>query len=138
MTVAQDADDLIRHVAGPGPLLHLRGEHARGDVAKRLSHRGIETSELITYRQVAHPLADEARQAIEGDEPAVLPLFSPRSARLVGSAARPSAALHVIAMSPAVAEAWREATGATAETCEAPTAEAMRAWIVAALQRKSP
>ncbi len=138
VTVALDADELTRRISGPGPLVHLRGEHARGFVAQRLARAGIETDEVIIYRQVARRLSPEACEAIAGDAPAVLPLYSPRSARLVGDGLRPGPHLHAIAMSPAVAEAWAVATGGKAEICASPTGEAMRERIVAALQRKSP
>ena len=138
ITVARNADELVSRVSGPGPLVHLRGEHVRGNVAKRLQIAGIETDEVVLYRQVARPLSDAARRALEGDDPVVLPLYSPRSARLTGADLRPGPALHVVAMSVAVAEAWAETTGGEAEICESPTGEAMRARIVAALQRMSP
>jgi uroporphyrinogen-III synthase len=138
VSVARDADDLVERIPGPGPLLHLRGEHARGAVARRLTEAGTETGEAIVYAQEACALADAARRAIEGAEPAVLPLFSPRSARLVGATVRPGPALHAIAMSPAVARAWTDTTGGKAEICGAPTGEAMLARIVAALGRMLP
>lgn len=138
LTVARDADDLVRRSPGPGPLLHLRGEHARGDVAQRLSAAGIQTGEAIVYAQKARALSEAARRAIEGGEPTVLPLFSPRSARLVGAKVRPGKGVHVIAMSPAVARAWRDVTGGDTETCAAPTREVMLARIIAALRRMLP
>ncbi len=138
VTVARDADELVDRISGPGPLLHLRGEHARGAVARRLTEAGTQTGEAIVYAQAARALTDAARRAIEGAEAAVLPLFSPRSARLVGATVRPGPALHAIAMSPAVARAWAETTGREAEICGAPTGEAMLARIVAALRRKLP
>ncbi|MEZ5720919.1 MAG: uroporphyrinogen-III synthase [Paracoccaceae bacterium] len=137
-TVARDADDLVSRISGPGPLLHLRGEHARGAVAERLTAAGIRTEEAVVYAQRPVALSAEARAAIEGDAPAVLPLFSPRSARLVGATVRPGPGLQVIAMSPAVAGAWREATGGGAEISDAPSGAAMLARIVAALRRRVP
>lgn len=138
LTVARDADDLVARIAGPGPLLHLRGEHARGAVARRLTEAGIRTAEAVVYAQKALALTDAARRAIEGEAPAVLPLFSPRSARLVGATVRPGPGLQVIAMSQAVARAWHEATGGGAELSAAPTGAAMSERIVAALRRRVP
>lgn len=137
-TVARDADDLIDLIKGPGPFLHLRGEHARGDVARRLTEAGVRTEDTVVYAQKALPLTEAARRVIEGDAPVVLPLFSPRSARLVGATVRPGPRLRAIALSPAVARAWTEATGHTAETCATPTGDAMRAQIVAGLVPGSP
>jgi uroporphyrinogen-III synthase len=65
----------------PGPLLHLRGQDTRGDLARRLSARGVPA-----------------------------PLFSPRSAAILGAECvriAATAPIHVVALSPAVAEAAR-------------------------------
>ncbi|HCQ64153.1 MAG TPA: uroporphyrinogen-III synthase [Rhodobacteraceae bacterium] len=138
VTVARNADELVGGITGPGPLVHLRGEHARGAVAQRLTEAGTRTDEAIVYAQKARALTEAARRAIEGAQAAVLPLFSPRSARLVGATVRPGPALHTIAMSPAVARAWADTTASEAEICGAPTGDAMLARIVAALRRKLP
>lgn len=138
VTVARDAEDLVPRIAGPGPLLHLRGEHARGEVARRLTDAGIPTEEAVVYAQTPLALSTAARRALEGAAPAVLPLFSPRSARLVGANLKPGAELRVVAMSPAVARAWQDVTGGAAQIVAAPTGEAMMAAIVAALRRDAP
>ncbi|GGD21072.1 uroporphyrinogen-III synthase [Sinisalibacter lacisalsi] len=128
MRVADDAESLLTGFDGAGPLLHIRGEHARGNVAERLTSSGIETHEVVIYRQEERKLTDRARALIQGEDEVILPLFSPRSAALVGSqVVRVGPGLVVIAMSPAVAEAWHEATGAEAvEVCARPTSEEMR------------
>lgn len=129
MRVADDAEDLLAGFDGTGPLLHLRGENARGNVAERLTLAGIETYEAVIYRQDSCELTRQARGLIEGEDKVILPLFSPRSAALVGKqVARVGSGLEVIAMSPAVAEAWRAETGARAlEVCDRPTGAEMRA-----------
>jgi uroporphyrinogen-III synthase len=120
---------------GPGPLIHLHGEHTRGDVAKRLNSAGIETHEAVIYRQEALPLSAEVIALIGGADPVVLPLYSPRSAALVGAGiSRVGPNVRAIAMSPAVAEAWLAATGHRAELPSRPTAAEMRARIAAALR----
>ncbi|KUF10190.1 uroporphyrinogen-III synthase [Pseudoponticoccus marisrubri] len=89
------------------PLCHLRGRHARGDVAARLSAAGIETREAVIYDQPEQPLSAEARAALDGDSPVVAPLYSPRTATLMAQmlAARPpKAPLCVAAMSETVAK----------------------------------
>lgn len=132
--VARDADDLVARFEGAGPLLHLRGEHARGHIAERLSSAGIETGEAVIYRQKALPLSAEAKAAIEGDAPVVLPLYSPRSARLVGhQLEHVGAAVSAIAISVAAAEAWQAETGAAAQVVPEPTGDAMLAAIWSAL-----
>lgn len=133
--VAEDADDLVARCTGPGPLLHLRGEHARGDVAERLSSAGIETHEAVLYRQEERALTEEALGLLTGNAPVVLPLFSPRSAELVGAqVGTPGPGVRVLAMSPAVAERWQAVTGGSAEVCARPTGEEMRERIAAILR----
>jgi uroporphyrinogen-III synthase len=100
-----DAEALLRTIIAQRPrglLLHLRGEHARGDLVRRLRENGLEAAEAIGYRQEALPPTPEAREALAGSGPLVVPLFSPRSAALL-AAWSPRAPLHVLAMSEAVA-----------------------------------
>lgn len=105
-----DADALVALIGRSGvagPLVHLRGEDARGDVAERLSLAGTETVSAVCYRQAPQPLTDQAAALLRGEMPVILPLFSPRSAALclAGYRALPGVApLWIAAMSPAVAE----------------------------------
>ncbi len=137
--VEVDAEHLLERLLGAGvtgPLLHLRGEHARGAVAQTLSSAGIETHEAVTYDQVAQPLCPDALRLIEGQGPLVLPLYSPRSAALVGKAAQPGPHVHVIALSQAVAQEYEAQTGVMPEVCDSPTGRVMQERIAAALQCK--
>ncbi|HHS94609.1 MAG TPA: uroporphyrinogen-III synthase, partial [Rhodobacterales bacterium] len=112
---ARDADDLVSRIEGPGPLLHLRGEHARGHIAERLNSAGLETHEAVVYAQEALPLIREALDALAGDAPVVLPLYSPRSARLIGAQiGMLGGQVRTIAMSAAVAKEWAQTTGGAA------------------------
>lgn len=136
--IADDANDLVDRFAGTGPIVHLRGEHARGDIANRLSSAGIETDEIIVYRQEPRPLSAEAKALIEGDGRVVLPLYSPRSAQHVaGAIGRVGRQVKAIAISPAVAEAWAAGGGAM-EICTTPTGEEMLRRIRAACEADSP
>lgn len=90
----------------PGPLLHLRGREARGDLAGQLSASGVQTAEVVVYAQERQPLNAEAVAVLTGPAPVVAPLFSPRSADILGEEChriRAKAPLTLIAMSPAVA-----------------------------------
>ena len=91
--------------------LHPHGAH----VAKRLPVPG-----MVVYDQVPQPLGDPARQLLAGTGaaavivPVIVPLFSPRSARLLsaqlsalGEQAR--APLWLVPISPAAALAWQAA-----------------------------
>jgi uroporphyrinogen-III synthase len=102
-----DAEGLLTALLGTrpsGPLLHLRGEHARGDLAARLRAAGLPAEEAVAYRQEALPPTPEAQAALAGPGPLVVPLFSPRSAMLLGGW-NLRAPLRVVALSDAVAGA---------------------------------
>lgn len=134
--IATDADDLVSRLSVPGPLVHARGRETRGNIAERLNLAGIETDSVEIYRQDPAKLPDRARRLIEGDAPAVLPLWSPRSAeRLAAQISRIGPNLVVIALSPSVAEAWNKRTGGTSEVCDTPDGAEMIARIVAASRR---
>ncbi len=134
--VAKDADDLVARLQAHGPLLHLRGAYARGNIAERLCAAGVETREALVYRQEPRALSGEAIALIEGGGAVVLPLYSPRSAQLVGEqVSRVGPGVRAIAMSDAVADSWREASGAEAAVIPSPTAIGMRAAILAVLRR---
>lgn len=102
-----DAEALIARIitdGATGPMLHLRGAHAAGEVAERLSALGCPVSQAIVYTQNACPLSPQAMAVLQGQRPVILPLFSPRSARLIGEG--PFAApVYAVAMSQNVADA---------------------------------
>lgn len=76
--------------------LHPHGAH----LAAQLPVPG-----MVVYDQVAQPLTSEARGVLMGDAAVIVPLFSPRSARLISDAARAaSAPLWIAPISPAAAE----------------------------------
>ncbi|MEX0348285.1 MAG: uroporphyrinogen-III synthase [Paracoccaceae bacterium] len=85
-------------------LLHLRGVHARGDIAKNLSRAGVSCREQAIYDQTLLPLSDAAMSALAGPQPVIAPFFSPRTARQFAETAQISAPLWICALSPAVAE----------------------------------
>jgi uroporphyrinogen-III synthase len=93
-------------LSGPqtGPLLHIRGEHVRGDVAERLNAAGIDTQDCIAYRQQNLPLAPAAIAALMGKRPVILPLFSPRSVTILAEQGPFLAPLYVVSISRAVAK----------------------------------
>ena len=134
-TNAVNAEALLQDlVTRPANYVHLCGSHKAVDISSRLTAAGLSCRDHQVYAQVAQPLTDAARAALEGEDPALLPLFSPRSARLVGEAiAKPGPHLHVIGMSEAVAAEWRATTGKTAEFVDTPNGDAMVSGIVAAL-----
>ena len=134
-TVAVNAEELLQKLGTRSAnYVHLCGSHKAVDISAGMTAAGLSCRDLQVYAQAAQPLTDEARAALEGEDPALLPLFSPRSARLVAEAiAKPGPHLQVIGMSDAVAAEWRATTGKTAEFVDTPTGDAMVSGIVAAL-----
>lgn len=96
---------LILRKAKTGPLLHVHGAETRGDVAQRLSARGLQTESAIAYDQEERPLTAEAARLLHGHDPVLVPLFSPRTALLfAGAANQATAPLLIAALSPAVGQ----------------------------------
>lgn len=125
-----DADALIHMIlqASPNqPLLHICGTDTRGDVAQRLNDARIQTDALIAYRQEPSPLTKDAARILAGRLPVIVPLFSPRTAKIFVADAEPiaTAPLYITAFSPAVAAAVGTLTMANLITAATPTAEAM-------------
>lgn len=105
---APDAETLLTDITTAkivGPLLHCRGAYARVDLAKRLTAIGISCDDLVVYAQKSRALSAEARAALGGETPVILPLYSPRSAALVADQGPFNAPITVIAISNAVASA---------------------------------
>ena len=136
------ADALVAWIASrrpAAPLVHLRGEPARGEVAARLRDAGFDASEAVIYRQEAVAPGPEMRAALAGEagRAVIAPVFSPRGADLLSRAAggvgAAGAPLRVVALSQTVAAALR-LPGAAVEVCARPDADAM----IAALRPPPP
>ncbi len=114
-----------------GPAIHCHGVHARGALAARLLALGQACDEAVVYDQVAQPLNAAARALLDGTSRVVLPLFSPRSAKLVSASGPPIAPVTAIAMSQAVADAWQ--FGGDVRIAYEPRSDAMRDAVLSAL-----
>jgi uroporphyrinogen-III synthase len=104
---AEGLIETLHRIRPAGPLLHLRGKHARGNVAARLGALGLPTSEQVIYDQPLMPLSEGACRILHGPAPVVVPLFSPRTARQFANNVTGSAPLYLTALSDAVAEPLR-------------------------------
>ena len=123
-----DAESLYARVladAPKGPLLHIRGEVARGDLAGRLTKVGIHTHEVVVYRQTAHPLSEHAKTALMRENPVIVPLFSPRAAAQFAEQGPYHAPLHMVVMSEAVQAAMGDLPVETVVLAEKKEAKAM-------------
>ena len=118
---------LVQRNPPVGPLLYARGEMVSGELAGTLILAGIETVEAVVYGQVAQTLTPEALAVLQGAASVLVPLFSPRSARLFqAGAAGGRAPLCIAALSMAVAAAV-DLPGQRLETAVRPDADAMLA-----------
>lgn len=115
------AESLLPLIATAGmPLIHPHGRH----LARRLPVPGV-----VVYDQLPQPLTPEALALLSRPDPVVLPLFSPRSARLLSQAlAGAVAPLWVVAISDAALAAF-EAPAARAVVAARPDAPALVAAI---------
>lgn len=123
-----DAESLYARVladAPNGPLLHIRGEISRGDLAERLTKVGIKTDEVVVYRQAVRPLSGRAKQALMRENPVIVPLFSPRAAAQFARQGPYHAPLHMVVMSEAVREPLGELPVETVVLAEKKEAKAM-------------
>ena len=138
-TVSADgnADALVRMILErrpAGPLVHLRGEKTRGDVAERLAAAGLETVEAVAYRQVAMPLGAEARHLLAGRDVVVAPLFSPETGSMFAGEGPFAAPLRLVCMSDAVAREIARLPVESLTVADRPDAAAMAAATRAALR----
>ncbi|WP_416585404.1 uroporphyrinogen-III synthase [Phaeobacter sp. JH20_34] len=128
----QDADQLVRTVtelSPETPLVHLRGVHSRGDIAKRLCQAGINCQEHVIYDQVLLRYDDQSRAALDAQASLIVPLFSPRTAVQFVKLAPYRAELHLIAFSKAVAEPLNVLKCKDLQICNSPTAKDMCALV---------
>lgn len=125
------AEDLIAMIKADPPdghIAHVRGEHARGDIGPRLRHAGIDCADVIAYTQAPNPLPQHAIALIEGSDPTIIPLFSPRATALLFDQAVPSPSAHLIAISDAAAAAHKM------QIVDRPDGKAMLQAVVAAFR----
>ena len=82
-------------------------------------------------------LSEEAQRLLEGDQPVIVPLFSPRIAGQFAREARRLTQAHVLAISPAVAEALSPGRPAALHVSAAPTGIEMRRGVEKLLRHAS-
>jgi uroporphyrinogen-III synthase len=128
---------LLKDARPKGPGLYIRGRHAASDLAKDLVSAGTDTHSVIAYDQSARPLSPEARAALGSSRPVILPVFSPRSSRLLAAeAAGATAPLDLIAISAAAAAPW-EGRPVSLAIAAAPDGPAMEDAVVERVRARS-
>lgn len=109
------------------PLIHPRGAH----LARDLGVPGV-----VVYDQRPAALTDQARALLAGRAPVILPLFSPRSARLLAEQAwRAAAPLWLAAISATTDAAW-DAPAAYRGIAAKPAAESMPQLVQGLIDRE--
>lgn len=108
-----------------GRLVHLHGRHVRGDLVAKLSEAGLDAEGREVYDQVGSAPDPSFFDALARNR-LIVPLFSPRSAKLFATAAGPRKPGAVaVVMSPAVRDALPQDWQEGAIVAEAPSADAM-------------
>lgn len=108
--------------ARPGRVLHLHGQHTRGDVVGHLRRAGLQAEGVVVYTQEPQPLTPLAQHWLDEAQPVIVPLFSPRTATLFPARRTITAPLWLVALSPAVdhAATFAAARRVTAARPDAP------------------
>lgn len=118
---------------GDGPLVHIRGRHAAGDLAGMLGAAGIPVRAAEIYAQTPRPLGAEARALFAAGRIDVVTHFSPRSAAaLAAELARDGWPLDRL-VSVAMSQAADAAFAGVAPRSRVIAAEPGRAGMIAAL-----
>jgi uroporphyrinogen-III synthase len=125
-----DASALLQRIADDGargPFLHPRGAHVAADIAGKLRAAGHAARDAVVYEQMPQPLTGAARRVLGGTAPVILPLMSPRSARLFFTQAEaPSAPLFIAAISANTAQAVPDGAASVLRIAPVSDADAMR------------
>lgn len=124
----QNADELVETLINErinGPLLHVRGQFSRGEIAERLTRAGIPVAERIVYDQRLVPLSAEARDAVALAPVCIAPIFSPRTARQFANEVTNTGKIVVVALSDAVAEPLRTCGFRAIYVADQPDAESL-------------
>ncbi len=105
-----DSADLVARMIAAQPtgqILHLHGAHTTGHVAENLAAAGLPCDARVVYRQLAQPASAELRMAFQGNTPLIVPVFSPRSAKLLAQVGPIDAPFTAVAISETVAQTAR-------------------------------
>ena len=130
------SDDLIEVIKRENisPLVHLHGAHTAGDVAIRLNDAGIQVRSFAVYDQEEVNWSQGTHAHILAARHLIVPLYSPRSAALVGARlAKSNANITIIAISGATAHAWTGPKPALTILAEHPNGESMQKAIASQL-----
>ena len=115
-------------------LLHISGEHTRGNIASRLEQAGQSCAHAIAYQQEALSLSPQALASFKRGKPVILPLFSPRTAQLLMAQDVPLEHSHMIALSEAVGEPFKDIKLSSLTVAEAPNSDSVLNSLISVFQ----
>ena len=121
--------DALPTACQEGPLLHLRGAHTTLDMAEHFPSNPLPVENLVVYKQIALPLQAKTHENLRRSSPVILPIFSARSAKLLGKLALDWQPHWAVALSPAIATLCHEAGFGQITTATQPNRQAMVAVI---------
>lgn len=127
---------LILAEAPEGQLVHPRGAEVAMPIAALLQDAGLDISEVVVYEQAPLAPTGEACAALAAEHDLLIPLFSPRAARvfaqMLETLPEPARArLFLAAISPAVALAAAAIPAARVSVAEHPDAGGVLAALAA-------
>lgn len=132
---AQALRDMLCATPPDCPLVHMCGAHVVTDLVSDLRAARLRARAVICYDQQALDLTDAACQLLRDQGQVVLPVFSPRSARLVAQAwhklDHPRAELHALAISRAGAEGLADLPLRSLQIAQTPDMQGMLAGLKA-------
>ena len=132
-----DAEGLVAHIIAAQPLgtfAHIRGTHARGDVAATLANAGLPCADVVAYDQRSRTLTAAAQTALAGKSPVIVPLFSPRTGMIFAKQGPYQAVVHAPVISAAVQQQVEPYLAVRFELAARPDANAMLDATVAAIR----
>jgi uroporphyrinogen-III synthase len=128
---------LLLEARPDGRGLYLRGQHVASDLGSALHAAGLDPHAAIAYDQAPRPLSSEAKAILADKKPVILPVFSPRSSRLLAAEiGRAAAPLDLIAISAKAAAPW-QGTTASLIIAAAPDGPSMEHAIVGRARARS-
>jgi uroporphyrinogen-III synthase len=106
-------------------------------MAEHFRSTPLQVENVVVYEQIALPLQAETHESLRRSSPVILPIFSARSAKLLGKLALDWRPHWAVALSPAIAALCQEAGFGQITTAAQPNRQAMVAVITPLMDVKS-
>lgn len=136
-----DSRSLVARIVADKPvgqIIHVRGRHVAGDVIGGLSAAGIACDAVVAYDQIAVAPTQAAIDVLRGETPVIVPLFSPRSAKMFGKIDEMQAPLHIVSLSAAIDHVLLDSTVVTRTVARSGDAKGMVDATLARYRQFSP